>query len=384
LGTTEYYVYDGSFAVGGFVDTGAPGGAGQIIMANQIFSQGTRELSSVYPTVNHAPPATSGVLSTWNSGKLVNHDSSLAFNVRWVAPQVTQTWGTAPGKTWYADQNFVTRELKIWSNDGAPHDSLAIGDAADWDVPADSGSDNAGEVDVPRRLLYQIGGEYNQDDSTECQKNNDRYAGMAFGYLKAYWDHDANVSTAKKWTIRDTTGWGGYIESNNHYVYTGWRADELYANMEDRIGYNNPWTHDNADSLQTDLHSVITAAYDYNLAVGDTVVMYMIYASVLQDASVGADRIKELATKGRNFTYYYTCCAGTRGDLNNDGAESNVLDLTFAVDRIFRGGGPATCPGEADVNRDKTPLDILDMTFLVDRIFRGGAAPPACSIAPTT
>jgi hypothetical protein len=384
LGTTEYYLYDGSFAVGGFVDTGAPGGAGEILIANQIFDQGTRVRSSVYPTVNHAPPATSGVLSTWNSGKLVNSDSSIAFNVRWVAPQVTQTWGTAPGKTWYADQNFVTRELKIWSNDGAPHDSLAIGDAVDWDVPADSGSDNTGEVDVPRRLLYQVGGEYNQDDSTECQENNDRYAGMAFGYLKAYWDHDANASTAKKWTIPDTTrsGFGGYIESNARYVYSGWRADELYFNMENAVGYI-PWTHSDPDSIQTDLHSVITAAYDYNLAAGDTVVVYMVYASVRMDAARQV-RIQDLATKGRNFTNYFTCCAGTRGDLNSDGAESNVLDLTFAVDRIFRGGGPATCPGEADVNRDKTPLDILDMTFLVDRIFRGGAAPPACSIAPTT
>jgi len=374
LGDTRYYLYDGSFAVGGIVGP-------DTIIANQIFSQGTRTPSSVYQTASHTPPVTAGVLSTWSSGKLVNSDSSLAFAVKWVAPQVTQTWGSAANKTWHADQNFVTRELKVWSNDGAAHNGLAIGDAADWDVPADSGSDNDGEVDATRRLIYLIGGEYNQDGATECQDNDNRYGGMAFGYLKAYWDHDASGATPKKWTIRDSVGYGGYAEANARYVYTGWRAGELYANMEAAAGYI-PWT--DADSPQTDLHSVLTGAFDYDLANGDTAVMYTVYASVRNDASRVSDRIKDLASKGRNFTYYFTCCNNTRGDLNGDGADANVLDLTFAVDRIFRGGGPATCPGEADVNRDKSPLDVLDLTFLVDRIFRGGPAPSACTIAPTT
>ncbi len=375
LGDTRYYLYDGSFAVGGIVGV-------DTIMANQIFNQGTRELSSVYQTASHAAPATSGVLSTWNSGKLVNHDSSLAFNVRWVAPQVTQTWGTATGKTWHADQNFVTRELKIWPNKGVAVTGLAIGDAIDWDIPADSGSDNKGEVDATKRLIYLKGGEYNQDNATECQNNDTRYGGMAYGFLRAYWNHDNNAGTPKRWTVRDSVGYGGYAEANARYVYPGWKAGELYANMEGAVGYI-PWTHTPPDSQQTDLHAVLTAAFNYDVAVGDTVAIYTVYSSVRNDASVGSDRVKDLATKGRNFTYYFTCCNGTRGDLNGDGAESNVLDLTFAVDRIFRGQPPSACPGEADVNRDKSVLDVVDMTFLVDRIFRGGAAPAACSVAPT-
>jgi len=71
-------------------------------------------------------------------------------------------------------------------------------------------------------------------------------------------------------------------------------------------------------------------------------------------------------------------CMSVRGDVNNDGSESNILDLTFLVDRIFRGGPAAACPVEADVNSDGSSSNILDLTFLVDRIFRGGPATGPC------
>jgi len=78
------------------------------------------------------------------------------------------------------------------------------------------------------------------------------------------------------------------------------------------------------------------------------------------------------------ITVISTCCTGSRGDVNADGANANILDLTYTVDRIFRGGPPALCPEEADVNSDGTPTNILDLTFLVDRLFRGGPPPGPC------
>ena len=88
-----------------------------------------------------------------------------------------------------------------------------------------------------------------------------------------------------------------------------------------------------------------------------------------------------LATNHGVFVYsddFASCCEGNIGDSNNDGEDANILDLTFLIDFIFRGGIVATCPAEADLNGDGDPSNILDLTFLVNFIFRGGPAPGAC------
>ncbi len=78
-------------------------------------------------------------------------------------------------------------------------------------------------------------------------------------------------------------------------------------------------------------------------------------------------------------TVVFGCCFGSRGDINGDGVDHNILDLTFIVDYIFRGSGdPGVCPEEADLNSDGDGPNILDLTFAVDFIFRGGAPAGTC------
>ena len=73
------------------------------------------------------------------------------------------------------------------------------------------------------------------------------------------------------------------------------------------------------------------------------------------------------------------CCEGIRGDVDKDGNDASIIDLSFLVDYIFRGSNnPGPCEEESDVNADGDPANILDLTYVIDRIFRGGPAPVPC------
>ena len=72
-----------------------------------------------------------------------------------------------------------------------------------------------------------------------------------------------------------------------------------------------------------------------------------------------------------SVTFFSFLC----GDVNNDGDAANILDLTFLVDFIFRGGPlPPVIPA-ADLDGSGGNPNIIDLTTLVDFIFRGGAFP---------
>lgn len=96
-----------------------------------------------------------------------------------------------------------------------------------------------------------------------------------------------------------------------------------------------------------------------------------------------SDSLANQFTPQFEFGYLYInrelCCIGQRGDINNDGADANVLDLTYLLDRIFRGGPDLYCAEEGNLDQDaQGNVNILDLTYLVDYIFRGGQAPPDC------
>ncbi len=370
-GNTEYYLYDGSIIVGGIVN-------GDTILSNQIYSQGFGQESSIYPLTPPTPPTVNGVVQYWRSGILTNHDTTIGMEISYCAPQITAQWGTQAGKTWHADQQFITREFKVWSMDGQPHEGIVAGEVIDWDIPSDSGVSNDVGIDAIRRVLYSSGGDYFLDSEFECQSNSSRYGGMAFGYFKHY------NSALKKWSIVDSLGYGGYHAKNSDFA--GWDDNELYAKMGSSLGYV-PIPQHPPPEPPTDYHSVLTYKFDQDLSYNDLLpndsfCFYAVLATVRGDLS-GPARILQLADRGRNFTHYFGCCRDKRGDLDGNGADCNILDLNFQVNSLFRSGTKPTCLGEADVNSDGSPGDILDLNFMVNRIFREGAEPRSCGTPPT-
>ena len=97
-------------------------------------------------------------------------------------------------------------------------------------------------------------------------------------------------------------------------------------------------------------------------AVGD----YSFVARVTDEVGAVADR-----TIGFAVDVFYIC-----GDIDHDGADVNISDLTYFVDYMFAGGPPPPVVSSADVNASGS-VDVSDLTFMVDFLFASGP-PPEC------
>ncbi|MFQ5499631.1 MAG: hypothetical protein ACE5FH_08155 [Candidatus Zixiibacteriota bacterium] len=72
------------------------------------------------------------------------------------------------------------------------------------------------------------------------------------------------------------------------------------------------------------------------------------------------------------------CCVGIRGDVNYDGVNADIVDLTYLVELLFVGDF-VICMEEADLNASGGNFpDVVDLTYLVDYLFASGPAPEPC------
>ncbi|MEA2030003.1 MAG: C25 family cysteine peptidase [candidate division Zixibacteria bacterium] len=62
------------------------------------------------------------------------------------------------------------------------------------------------------------------------------------------------------------------------------------------------------------------------------------------------------------------------GDVNNDGSNISVADITYLVEYLFNGGPPPPVIEAADVNSSDT-VNVSDVTYLVAYLFNSGPAP---------
>jgi hypothetical protein len=274
--------------------------------------------------------------------------------------------------------NFIIQKIKIYSRDGASHSGLTIGESIDWDVPSDSGSNNGSDFDAGMKMIWQYGGEYHQDDTganAACQDNDVRIAAMAFLAMQ---------KKAATWTDVSGTGpYGAYTLDNATWVYgndLGFLEGEQYQNMATRSGYS-VFSSVDPDSAYVDLHSTMTFVHNYTLPAAETLIVYIAKITLEDEtakASLVAEYAKALGWLNKHVKEGPLTCCVVRGDLNHNGGV-NVADLTFLVNRLFKGGPAPVCLEEGNVNNDAgNAVNVADLTFLVNRLFKGGPAPAPC------
>jgi hypothetical protein len=314
------------------------------------------------PYGDYTPTTDMGDYDVFETGPIVTHDSLVVIEKVWYAP-----------KTGGDSCSFVIECIKVYVNSDYKDTivtGVRIGEAIDFDIPTDSGSENQSGFDATLRLIYQQGKDFN---ATANPCNNDmRFGGIDF--LGAYKGAD---------TLWDSIPHAAYTKDNATYVYPEgtFVPEVLYKNFT--TGGYSIFTSANPDSQYVDLHTAMVCDTGLTLSPGK---FYKYYLSICTHWNGNLASFKAEVQRQREWYKRHikpvplSCCINRRGNVNNDGADAcNVADLTYLVDFLFRGGLPPVCLPEANVNGDGAgAVNVADLTYLVDFLFRGGALPPLC------
>ncbi len=351
----------------------------------------------------HIPPVDMGDFELYQS-EFVTRDTGILVKKLWIAPYFQDGGEAGLGC------NFIIQVLKVMQHPLATGDEifegLNIGEAMDWDIPSDSAAWNRSGFDMTTRLIYQQGSEFNQDNDVEKQENSDRYGGLALLEIVEIDGTDTTTSTHF---------YGAYTEDNSRWVYPagGFIESELDSMMDTNEGYVIE-----TDSLDADLHAVMTFRQNYTLTPTKTLIIFKClitsrlgYASFIDNVVACHDWYQEHLVpkitgaccieedcfvmseqacldaggvyKGDGVSCDPNPCLGCcmppiRGNVDYDGGDAiDISDLVYLVDYMFTGGPEPPCFEEADMNGD-TAIDISDLVWLVDYMFTGGPPPVAC------
>jgi len=364
-GNTRIYLYDGSPWVlrkYGMVDSAYKASWSQF---GDGFAQphGFKPVvDKVAPIFTHAKTTVAGKYQSFTTGQFVTIDSLVAIEKTFYAPLTADSC------------HFIVQQMKIFPYKGTKVDSLAIGEAFDWDVPSDTGSGNSGGYDDARNLIWQRGAEIKP--TKQCQPNNARWSGVAMvGMVTA-----AQLHTVNGFCANDTLMHSGYTAYNKDFIYpsNSFIPSQLWANTEpsgnaSALGYNE------------DVHTVVTYKHKFTLAANDTIYVYTALATVqngvLADLNGYIDRAKKWygnnlrSLAGGGFCDCY--CHGTRGNVDGDPGDVCDISDVFGMVDYLGASIPVTCAfDEADVTNDAV-LDISDLFGLID-ILTGAASPLPC------
>ncbi|MCH7690962.1 MAG: hypothetical protein IIA17_07965 [candidate division Zixibacteria bacterium] len=152
-----------------------------------------------------------------------------------------------------------------------------------------------------------------------------------------------------------------------------------YAPKSGSFIYINPpaflWPNNSAVDFQ------LAADLDFASIVIDTTIATLLFqpavALSILDTTTYYWRIRPTGETEFSAIYAFNLVPSSPGcgDIDGLAGPINILDLTYLVDFMFRGGSAPPDLNLADLTNDGN-VNILDLTFMIDFIFRGGSPPP--------
>ncbi len=276
------------------------------------------------------------------TGKGVNRDSTIGFDVNWYTSKHPDSG------------DFYVGQFKVYKGPKNPAGSISNVSLAyytDWDIPSDSASDNtAGSIPasaaVWQRGAWSVGSE------------------ARYGATAAY-RNDGNDIV------------GGWVLDNPTYIYpdNGYDNDSIWAITETLT----QGTYRLYSGVAEDLSGGILIHRDLTIngAANDTARFVVVLAGTraggLAGVTLSINKAKAFLC-GLGLAPGADICASCLcGDANNSGGFS-ISDAVYIIAHIF-GGGPAPaqpCLGDANGSGG---ISISDAVYLIAHIFGGGPAP---------
>jgi hypothetical protein len=313
------------------------------------------------------------------TGRFVNRDTTIAMERIVYAPRSTH-----PATDTI---DFVIVYTKAYSADGLAHSHVTLGNACDWDIPAESVPDNTAGVSTSGGFVYARG-----TDTTgvlSCQSHTNRFGTEAFG--GGY----TSVERAGNNCVNNLT-----FHSQNAMIQTimvdttNYRTGEPLtpAQPNPLVWWNATRTSGlNGDATVQDQALFLTYKHDITLAAADTLHYWTVFSTVRNGTLAKLEAQVAYAKKWYTVTVRgcaATCCQVRVGNANGLGTYPNevtISDIQTLVTAKFIVGSCAALPclAECDVNQSGgaapicASVTIADIQTLVNHLFiQGPVAAP--------
>ncbi|MFH2035922.1 MAG: dockerin type I domain-containing protein [Candidatus Zixiibacteriota bacterium] len=337
--------------------------------ANWLTSDGLRPLED--PTIDSTGHADYRYVYT---GEFSTQDTAITARIKYYAPT-------------HADScEFIVMRQEFTNTSGGVINDIYFGQLFDWDIPSDTTVRNGSDFDAPggvgsMDVMWCYGGEYGPDDiaNNDCILADQRLAGYAFynGYRLPAGNQETDSLENPKgpWWTHLNDDW---VSPTGNFV-----GSQLYSKMELMGSTWETWEataegSTNPDSMFQDLNMVSTYG-KFSMNNNDT----LIFVTILSASTDGTSGLLTNIAKARawiasrpyifEWPEFNPGCCVVPGDANHNGVV-NILDITFTIAYLYKGGAAPVCLDEADANSNEV-INILDITYNIAYLYKGGAAP---------